>query len=78
MKERLVVRLASSDSTVDVTLWRVMASTENITCGGFVFLNNFDSANLAKVELVRIPEGFEKGNAISWGDGPRSWFVCVY
>ncbi|XP_012062500.1 PREDICTED: cytosolic carboxypeptidase-like protein 5 [Atta cephalotes] len=39
-----------------------MASTaENITCGGFVFLNNFDSANLAKVELVRIPENFEKG-----------------
>ncbi|XP_024879068.1 cytosolic carboxypeptidase-like protein 5 [Temnothorax curvispinosus] len=38
-----------------------MASTaENITCGGFVFLNNFDSANLAKVEAVRIPETFEK------------------
>ncbi|KAL0125552.1 hypothetical protein PUN28_004574 [Cardiocondyla obscurior] len=38
-----------------------MASTaENIACGGFVFLNNFDSANLAKVEAVRIPETFEK------------------
>ncbi|XP_018315689.1 cytosolic carboxypeptidase-like protein 5 isoform X2 [Mycetomoellerius zeteki] len=38
-----------------------MASTaENITCGGFVFFNNFDSANLAKVEPVRIPENFEK------------------
>ncbi|KAF7393359.1 hypothetical protein HZH68_010178 [Vespula germanica] len=29
---------------------------ENINCGGFVFYNNFDSANLAKVELVRVPE----------------------
>ncbi|XP_020299649.1 cytosolic carboxypeptidase-like protein 5 [Pseudomyrmex gracilis] len=34
-----------------------MASTaENITCSGFVFFNNFDSANLAKVEQVRISE----------------------
>lgn len=42
-----------------------MASTsENITCGGFVFLNNFDSANLAKVEQVRIPEIPDKGNGI--------------
>lgn len=61
----VVVCLACSDSTVDVTLWRVMASTaENITCGGFVFFNNFDSANLAKVEPVKIPETFEKGNAV--------------
>ncbi|KMQ91458.1 cytosolic carboxypeptidase-like protein 5 protein [Lasius niger] len=38
-----------------------MASTsENITCGGFVFFNNFDSANLAKVEQVRIPETSDK------------------
>ncbi|XP_011690005.1 PREDICTED: LOW QUALITY PROTEIN: cytosolic carboxypeptidase-like protein 5 [Wasmannia auropunctata] len=38
-----------------------MASTaENIACGGFVFFNNFDSANLARVEPVRIPESFEK------------------
>ncbi|XP_072757587.1 cytosolic carboxypeptidase-like protein 5 [Anoplolepis gracilipes] len=38
-----------------------MASTsENITCGGFVFFNNFDSANLAKVEQVRIPETSNK------------------
>ncbi|XP_050447124.1 cytosolic carboxypeptidase-like protein 5 isoform X1 [Cataglyphis hispanica] len=38
-----------------------MASTsENITCGGFVFFNNFDSANLAKVEQVKIPETSEK------------------
>ncbi|XP_035742239.1 cytosolic carboxypeptidase-like protein 5 isoform X1 [Vespa mandarinia] len=29
---------------------------ENINCGGFVFYNNFDSANLAKVELVRVSE----------------------
>lgn len=29
-----------------------------------MFLNNFDSANLAKVELVRIPEGFEKGKQL--------------
>ncbi|OXU27482.1 hypothetical protein TSAR_010642 [Trichomalopsis sarcophagae] len=27
---------------------------ENIECGGFTFLNNFDSANLAKVEAVEI------------------------
>ncbi|XP_011346570.1 cytosolic carboxypeptidase-like protein 5 isoform X2 [Ooceraea biroi] len=34
-----------------------MASTpENISCAGFVFSNNFDSANLAKVEEVKIPE----------------------
>ncbi|KAL6442140.1 hypothetical protein ACFW04_002441 [Cataglyphis niger] len=38
-----------------------MASTsENITCGDFVFFNNFDSANLAKVEQVKIPETSEK------------------
>ncbi|XP_012528940.1 cytosolic carboxypeptidase-like protein 5 [Monomorium pharaonis] len=38
-----------------------MANTdENITCGGFVFFNNFDSANLAKVEPVWIPDTFEK------------------
>ncbi|XP_018375422.1 PREDICTED: cytosolic carboxypeptidase-like protein 5 [Trachymyrmex cornetzi] len=36
------------------------STTENITCGGFVFLNNFDSANLAKVEPVKIPENLEK------------------
>ncbi|XP_043492312.1 cytosolic carboxypeptidase-like protein 5 isoform X2 [Polistes fuscatus] len=29
---------------------------DNINCGGFVFYNNFDSANLAKVELIRVPE----------------------
>jgi len=61
----VVVCLASSDSAVDVTdatIWRIMASTaEDIICGGFVFFNNFDSANLAKVEPVRIPETFEKG-----------------
>ncbi|XP_011146062.1 cytosolic carboxypeptidase-like protein 5 isoform X2 [Harpegnathos saltator] len=28
---------------------------ENIVCGGFVFFNNFDSANLAKVEQVKVP-----------------------
>ncbi|XP_067208882.1 cytosolic carboxypeptidase-like protein 5 isoform X1 [Linepithema humile] len=38
-----------------------MASTaESITCGGFLFFNNFDSANLAKVEQVRIPETSDK------------------
>ncbi|XP_018403598.1 PREDICTED: cytosolic carboxypeptidase-like protein 5 [Cyphomyrmex costatus] len=38
-----------------------MASTaENITYGDFVFFNNFDSANLAKVEPMRIPKTFEK------------------
>ncbi|XP_011865121.1 PREDICTED: cytosolic carboxypeptidase-like protein 5 isoform X2 [Vollenhovia emeryi] len=36
------------------------SATENIACGGFVFLNNFDSANLARVEPVRLPETFEK------------------
>ncbi|XP_032665889.1 cytosolic carboxypeptidase-like protein 5 [Odontomachus brunneus] len=34
-----------------------MASmVENIACGGFVFFNNFDSANLAKVEQVKIAD----------------------
>ncbi|XP_070163298.1 cytosolic carboxypeptidase-like protein 5 isoform X2 [Polyergus mexicanus] len=38
-----------------------MASTsENIICGDFVFFNNFDSANLAKVEQVRISETSDK------------------
>ncbi|XP_076174734.1 cytosolic carboxypeptidase-like protein 5 isoform X3 [Ptiloglossa arizonensis] len=38
-----------------------MANTaESITCGGFVFYNNFDSANLARVELVKVPETSEK------------------
>ncbi|CAL7934428.1 unnamed protein product [Xylocopa violacea] len=31
-----------------------------ITCEGFTFYNNFDSANLAKVELVKVPETSEK------------------
>lgn len=35
---------------------------DSIICGGFSFYNNFDSANLAKVELVKLPETFEKGN----------------
>ncbi|KAF3420755.1 hypothetical protein E2986_14165 [Frieseomelitta varia] len=35
-----------------------------ITCGGFSFYNNFDSANLAKVELVKVPETIEKGNPL--------------
>lgn len=35
---------------------------DSITYGGFSFYNNFDSANLAKVELVKVPETFEKGN----------------
>ncbi|KAL6268400.1 hypothetical protein P5V15_001535 [Pogonomyrmex californicus] len=35
-------------------------TTENIICGGFVFFNDFDSANLAKVEAVRTPETSEK------------------
>lgn len=35
-----------------------------ITCGGFLFYNNFDSANLAKVELVKVPETVEKGNLL--------------
>lgn len=34
---------------------------DSIICGGFSFYNNFDSANLAKVELVKVPETFEKG-----------------
>ncbi|XP_048260843.1 cytosolic carboxypeptidase-like protein 5 isoform X3 [Bombus terrestris] len=33
---------------------------DSIMCGGFSFYNNFDSANLAKVELVKVPETFEK------------------
>ncbi|XP_033200464.1 cytosolic carboxypeptidase-like protein 5 isoform X1 [Bombus vancouverensis nearcticus] len=33
---------------------------DSIICGGFSFYNNFDSANLAKVELVKVPETFEK------------------
>lgn len=40
------------------------SAAESITCAGFVFFNNFDSANLARVEPVRIPETFEKGNAL--------------
>lgn len=32
------------------------SSAENINCSGFVFFNNFDSANLAKVEELKIPE----------------------
>lgn len=52
-----------TDLATDVR--HIMASTsENITCGGFVFFNNFDSANLAKVEQVRIPETSDKGNEI--------------
>lgn len=37
---------------------------ENIACGGFVFFNNFDSANLAKVEQVKITDVSSKGNEI--------------
>ncbi|XP_017877708.1 cytosolic carboxypeptidase-like protein 5 isoform X3 [Ceratina calcarata] len=33
---------------------------DSIVCGGFVFYNNFDSANLAKVELVKVPEALDK------------------
>ena len=68
MNQQFVVICVSSFNAVDVTLWCIMASmAENITCGGFMFFNNFDSANLAKVEPVRIPENFEKGNTvISW------------
>lgn len=40
-----------------------MANTvDPITCGGFVFYNNFDSANLARVEVAKVPETSEKGN----------------
>jgi len=39
-------------------------TSENINCGGFVFFNNFDSANLAKVEEVKISEISGKGNGI--------------
>ncbi|XP_076673004.1 cytosolic carboxypeptidase-like protein 5 isoform X2 [Andrena cerasifolii] len=35
-------------------------TTDSIACGGFVFYNNFDSANLARVELVRVPETSDK------------------
>ncbi|CAK9795253.1 Cytosolic carboxypeptidase-like protein 5 [Anthophora quadrimaculata] len=31
-----------------------------ITCGGFAFYNNFDSANLSRVELLKEPEILEK------------------
>lgn len=41
---------------------------DSIICGGFSFYNNFDSANLAKVELVKLPETFEKGNFL---------FLCI-
>ena len=34
---------------------------ENIECGGFIFIKNFDSANLAKVERV---EKHDIGNFI--------------
>ncbi|XP_076239196.1 cytosolic carboxypeptidase-like protein 5 isoform X2 [Calliopsis andreniformis] len=38
-----------------------MANTADpIICGGFVFYNNFDSANLARVELVKVPETTDK------------------
>ncbi|XP_076629741.1 cytosolic carboxypeptidase-like protein 5 isoform X2 [Colletes latitarsis] len=38
-----------------------MANTADfIACGDFVFYDNFDSANLAKVELVKVPETSEK------------------
>ncbi|XP_054003401.1 cytosolic carboxypeptidase-like protein 5 isoform X1 [Hylaeus anthracinus] len=38
-----------------------MANTaDSFTSGGFVFYDNFDSANLARVELVKVPETSEK------------------
>jgi hypothetical protein len=30
---------------------------DNYACGGFFFYSNFDSGNLAKVELVKVNEG---------------------
>ena len=36
---------------------------EGINCGGFVFYNNFDSANLAKVEEVDVNERTDNGNS---------------
>ena len=38
--------------------------TENITCGNCVFYHQFDSANLAKVEQVKITDPPEKGTVI--------------
>ncbi|XP_034174138.2 cytosolic carboxypeptidase-like protein 5 isoform X1 [Osmia lignaria lignaria] len=35
-------------------------TNECITCGDFAFYNNFDSANLARVEIVKLPEISEK------------------
>lgn len=35
-----------------------------ITCGDFAFYNNFDSANLARVEIVKLPEISEKGKLV--------------
>lgn len=33
------------------------STTEEIKCGNFVFYNNFDSANLAKVEQLKGIDG---------------------
>ncbi|XP_046826372.1 cytosolic carboxypeptidase-like protein 5 isoform X3 [Vespa crabro] len=38
---------------------------ENINCGGFVFYNNFDSANLAKVELACAPGIYVRFNIVN-------------
>ncbi|XP_033336783.1 cytosolic carboxypeptidase-like protein 5 isoform X2 [Megalopta genalis] len=35
-------------------------TADPVTCGGFVFYNNFDSSNLDRVELVKVPEQSEK------------------
>ncbi|XP_076655541.1 cytosolic carboxypeptidase-like protein 5 isoform X1 [Halictus rubicundus] len=40
-------------------------AADPVTCGGFVFYNNFDSANLDRVELAKVPESSEKdGNEV--------------
>ncbi|XP_078036951.1 cytosolic carboxypeptidase-like protein 5 isoform X2 [Augochlora pura] len=35
-------------------------TADPVTCGGFIFYNNFDSSNLDRVELVKVPEQSEK------------------
>lgn len=46
-------------------------TTDEIKCGGFIFYNNFDSANLAKVEQVKSAEGASRNEAIE-NDGKTS------
>ncbi|KAG7213224.1 hypothetical protein KM043_002534 [Ampulex compressa] len=47
-------------------------TTEGIACGGFRFYNNFDSANLAKVEQVKISDTLDKDSCDTEGKSSKS------